>query len=245
MKCFKATHFSTKAPQMLHGWHLSHHKHDGKCTTEVFKTKNYQRSPPLEGAPAGDITLLVSPPPPGLKKPLWILKVMTLKSTIRTQWGSDTETRGADPEQKDRAGFPSRTECGQQERKQRLTRLHSNTLALSRCLICCPPHILCFGEIGIYPLCYLFQITRVAHWQVNWFAWGHTNTQYQSQDLNSALLAQHSICFHYHKLALWTTVVHSQPLTLPLYNSQALYIALAQLSSQKPQRIGAPGWLSC
>lgn len=108
-----------RALLMLHRWHLSHRKNDGKRTMEVFKTKDYQRSPSLEaqhrpGAPPWDYTS-------GLfiicwsKKPLWILKVMTIEAATRAQWGSDTYpyNRGADPGQKDHPGFPWGTECGQ------------------------------------------------------------------------------------------------------------------------------------
>lgn len=83
MKCFKSTHFSTIALQTLHRWHLSHHKNDGKCTMEVFKTKDNKGSPSWEvqyrpWAPSWDITLLVSSRSLGLKshcrfESLWLL----------------------------------------------------------------------------------------------------------------------------------------------------------------------------
>lgn len=68
---------------MLHRWHLSHHKNDGKCTMEIFKTKDNKGSPSWEvqyrpWAPSWDITLLVSSRSLGLKshcrfESLWLL----------------------------------------------------------------------------------------------------------------------------------------------------------------------------
>lgn len=126
MKCFKSTHFSTIALQMLHRWHLSHHKNDGKCTMEIFKTKDNKGSPSWEvqyrpWAPSWDITLLVSSRSLGLKshcrfESLWLLNQQA--ELRRGLYAYNLDAACAERPVR----LPLRDRCGQQERKQGLTR---------------------------------------------------------------------------------------------------------------------------
>ena len=127
MKCFKSTHFSTIALQMLHRWHLSHHKNDGKRTMEVFKTKDNKGSPSWEvqhrpWAPSWDVTLLVSSQSLGLKSHCRFESLWLLSQQAELRRGLYAYNLEADPVQKDQSDFPWGTGVDNRRENRWLTR---------------------------------------------------------------------------------------------------------------------------